>query len=160
MTKEEILKHIQKMNEKDVKVGYASLQALCKESEKDNCVYPYMNTFVKMMKDENSYIRTRGFLLVAANVLWDEEQCIEQHVDAITYMIHDEKPITARQCIKLLPKIVKYKPHLAPVFLTALKHNDHIYQTSMQSLVQKDKEVAIRKIKQYQILNEEEMDCK
>lgn len=53
--------------------------------------------------------------------------------------ITDVKPITARQCIKLLPIIAKHKPELKSDILSTLHKADiSIYEDSMQSLVYKD----------------------
>ena len=53
--------------------------------------------------------------------------------------IEDVKPITARQCIKLLPLIAKNKPELKSDIVSALKKADiSIYADSMQPLVCKD----------------------
>ena len=58
--------------------------------------------------------------------------------------ITDVKPITARQCIKLLPIIAKHKPELKNDVLSALHKADiSIYEDSMQSLVYKDIQKAI-----------------
>lgn len=53
--------------------------------------------------------------------------------------ITDEKPICARQCIKLLPLIAAAKPTLAPKIVSALRDaNVARYPDSMRPLVQKD----------------------
>ncbi len=58
--------------------------------------------------------------------------------------ITDVKPITARQCIKLLPIIAKHKPELKNDIFSALHNADiSIYEDSMQSLVYKDIQKAI-----------------
>ena len=61
--------------------------------------------------------------------------------------IEDVKPITARQCIKLLPMIAKNKPELKEDIVTALqKVNISIYAESMQSLVYKDIQNSLAEI--------------
>lgn len=61
--------------------------------------------------------------------------------------ITDIKPITARQCIKLLPIIAKDKPELRNDILSALhKANVCIYDDSMQPLVYKDIQKALKEI--------------
>uniref|UniRef100_UPI000AEB41BB hypothetical protein n=1 Tax=Enterocloster clostridioformis TaxID=1531 RepID=UPI000AEB41BB len=60
---------------------------------------------------------------------------------------YDVKPITARQCIKLLPIIAKSKPSLKHDILSALhKANISFYDDSMQSLVYKDIQKALKEI--------------
>lgn len=61
--------------------------------------------------------------------------------------ITDVKSITARQCIKLLPIIAKYKPELKNDILSALYKTDvSVYDDSMQPLVYKDIQKALKEI--------------
>ena len=61
--------------------------------------------------------------------------------------IEDVKPITARQCIKLLPVIAKNKPELRGDIVSALQKADiSIYADSMQSLVYKDIKKSLAEI--------------
>lgn len=51
----------------------------------------------------------------------------------------DEKPITARQCIKTLAQIGKAKPQYVPKILSCLKEADlSTYKDSMRPLIEKD----------------------
>lgn len=68
-------------------------------------------------------------------------------IDKYLKHITDVKPITARQCIKLLPTIAKYKPELKNEILSALNKADIcIYDDSMQPLVYKDIQKALKEI--------------
>lgn len=61
--------------------------------------------------------------------------------------IEDVKPITARQCIKLLPMIAKNKPELKDDIVSALQKADvSIYADSMQSLVYRDIQNSLAEI--------------
>lgn len=61
--------------------------------------------------------------------------------------IEDVKPITARQCIKLLPMIANNKPELKDDIVSALKKADiSIYADSMQSLVYRDIQNSLAEI--------------
>ncbi len=62
---------------------------------------------------------------------------------------YGKTPITARQCIQDVIVIAKYKPELINVILDALGHFDQIYDDSMQKLVYKDRQKAIKIIRQY-----------
>lgn len=120
---------------------------LQKESEERNCVYPYMHRLSDMLDSENSYIRTRGLTLLAYNAKWDKDNKIDEIIDKYLKHITDIKPITARQCIKLLPIIAEYKPELKNDILSALhKANISIYGDSMQSLVHKDIQKVLNEI--------------
>ena len=125
--------------DKNNKVAYKALLELQRESEKSNCIYPYMDRLSGMLDSDNSYIRTRGLTLIACNAKWDTDYKIDEIIDKYLQHITDVKPITARQCIRLLPIIAKHKPELRNDILSALhKANACIYNNSMQPLVYKD----------------------
>ena len=70
---------------------------------------------------------------------WDGDN----HFDAILddYLAHvtDEKPITARQCIKALAQVGLAKPQYIPKILSCLKNADlSKYKDSMRPLIEKD----------------------
>ncbi len=133
--------------DKNNNIAYKALQELQKESDKTNHVYPYMDKLSDMLDNDNSYIRTRGLTLLAYNAKWDKGYKIDEMIDKYLKHITDVKPITARQCIKLLPTIAKYKPELKNEILSALNKADIcIYDDSMQPLVYKDIQKALKEI--------------
>lgn len=133
--------------DKNNSVAYKALQELQKESEESACVYPYMDRLRDMLDSENSYIRTRGLVLLAYNAKWDTDYKIDEIIDQYLTHITDVKPITARQCIKLLPMLAKYKPELRNDILSALQTADiFAYADSMQPLVYRDIQKAIKEI--------------
>jgi hypothetical protein len=147
-TMESVIELIEKLYAKDNKVAYKVLKLLETESEQSNVVYKFFDKFIKMMEDSNSYARTRGLILIAANAKWDTENKINEIIDKYLKHISDEKPITARQCIKALPNIMKYKPELVDCIEEALRKADtEIYNQSMQPLVYKDIMSVLKKIK-------------
>ena len=133
--------------DKNNTTAYKALQNLQKESQETACVYPYMDRLSDMLDSDNSYIRTRGLTLLAYNAKWDKDYKIDEIIDKYLNHITDVKPITARQCIKLLPIIAKYKPELRNNIISALhKANICVYDDSMQPLVYKDIQKALKKI--------------
>lgn len=119
--------------------AYRALQSLQEASDLDDAVYTHLDAFIEMMHDSNSYVRTRGLTLIACNAKWDEagryDEIIDEYLDHVT----DEKPITARQCIKSLPKLAQAKPHLMPRIASSLRHADtSAYADSIRPLVQND----------------------
>ena len=125
--------------DKNNNAAYKALQELQKQCEETDCVYPYMDRLSDMLDSDNSYIRTRGLTLLAYNAKWDKDYKIDEVIDKYLKHITDVKPITARQCIKLLPIIAKHKPELKSDILSTLHKADiSIYEDSMQSLVYKD----------------------
>ena len=106
-----------------------------------------MDRLSDMLDSDNSYIRTRGLTLLAYNAKWDKDYKIDEVIDKYLKHITDVKPITARQCIKLLPIIAKHKPELKNDVLSALHKADiSIYEDSMQSLVYKDIQKSLKVI--------------
>lgn len=135
--------------DKNNNVAYKALQELQKESEESNCVYPFIDRLSDMLDSDNSYIRTRGLTLLAYNAKWDKEYKLDEIIDEYLKHITDVKPITARQCIKLLPIIAKHKPELKNDILSALnKANISIYDDSMQPLVYKDIQKSLKEIQE------------
>lgn len=127
--------------------AYKALQTLEKECEESDRVYCYMDQLADMIDSDNSYIRTRGLTLIAYNAKWDKDNKIDEIIDKYLKHIEDVKPITARQCIKLLPLIVKNKPELRYDIVSALQKADvSIYADSMQSLVYKDIQNSLAEI--------------
>lgn len=134
----------------DNKIAYNTLKELIKISEKSDALYSYFDKFIEMMNNkDNSYIRTRGLRLIAYNAKWDTENKVNLIIEQWLAHMEDEKPITARQCIKDTVIIAKYKPELIDMILESLEKINKIYDDSMQSLVYKDRKKAMLQIKQY-----------
>lgn len=133
--------------DKNNNIAYKALQELQKLSEETDYVYPYIDRLSDMLDSDNSYIRTRGLTLLAYNAKWDKDYKIDEVIDKYLKHITDVKPITARQCIKLLPIVAKYKSELKTDILSALhKANISIYENSMQLLVYKDIQKVLKEI--------------
>lgn len=132
---------------KDNKVAYAALKKLQGESERSPAVYPFMERLGEMLDSDNSYLRTRALTLLAYNARWDTDYKLDELIDRYLKHITDPKPITARQCIQLLPMIARNKPELKDIILAALhRANITIYTGSMQPLVYKDIQNALAEI--------------
>lgn len=133
--------------DKNNNVAYKALQILQKESEETDCVYSYMDRLSDMLDSDNSYIRTRGLTLLAYNAKWDKDYKIDEIIDKYLKHITDVKPITARQCIMLLPIVAKHKPELKNDILSALnKASISTYDDSMQPLVYRDIQKSLKEI--------------
>ena len=120
IAEEYIREQIQLLYSKDSNKGYAALKALQDASHEDCMVYTHVNEFFDMLENKNSFVRTRGLVLIAENAIWDEKGIIDRFFESYLQHITDEKPITARQCIKLLPTIAKHKPELKKWMADAL----------------------------------------
>lgn len=145
---ENILELMERLNSKNNNIACGAMKALEKESDFSNEVYKFFDHFIEMLQSSNSYVRNRGIILIAANAKWDEDNKIDEIIDIYLEHITDDKPITARQCIKGLPNIAKYKPDLKEIIKTALSSaNVSNYPESMRPLVQKDILNALKCIK-------------
>ena len=143
----DVAETFERLFDKNNTTAYKALQALQKMSGQSDCVYPYMDQLCEMLDSGNSYIRTRGLVLIACNAKWDRDYKVDEVIDLYLRHITDCKPITARQCIKLLPTIAKYKPELKEDIVAALRKADlSIYADSMQPLVYQDLQRALKEI--------------
>lgn len=133
---EELLEFLTSRNNSQ---AYQALKALEEMNAESNCLYPHMDKFIAMASSGNSYVRTRGLALIAHNAKWDVDDKIDGIIDGYLEHITDEKPICARQCIKLLPLLAEAKPALASKIVSALRDASVArYPDSMRPLVQKD----------------------
>ena len=119
--------------DKNNNIAYKALQELQKISEETDKVYPYMDRLGGMMDSDNSYIRTRGLTLLAYNAKWDKAHKIDEMIDSYLKHITDAKPITARQCIKLLPMIAKSKPDLKDDIFLHCKKQMYLFMPTVCS---------------------------
>lgn len=145
----DLAKTFELLFDKNNKVAYGALQTLQKESESSDRVYEYMDRLGDMLRSGHSYIRTRALTLIAYNAKWDRDYKIDELIDQYLEHIADAKPITARQCIKLLPVIAREKPELKSDIVSALCRADvSIYADSMRPLVSRDIQEALEKIRE------------
>ncbi|WP_313580171.1 SufBD protein [Lacrimispora sp.] len=139
------------LRNQDNNYAYQCLKQLEEECGSSGTVYPYFDVFTEMLHDPNSYVRTRGIILIAANAKWDRDNRIDEIIDELLIHVMDEKPVTARQCIKVLPQIAERKCHLAECIVDALETaNPQRYKSSMQPLICKDIQTALESIKRVQ----------
>ena len=125
---------------KNPKEAYNILLELEKISETNDFLYKYLNDFLKMLDNENTYIRIRGYRLYCKQAKWDKLNKINKMVDKILLQIvNEEKPIALRQKIKALEDITKNKIELRNKVKQKLLEIDcSKYQESMQKLIEKD----------------------
>lgn len=109
---EDICQLVDWLSEKDDTIRYNSFLLLQNRSREFSDVYPYWDSLCRKLKSNNSYQRSIGLMLTAANVKWDNEDKIDSVIDEYLSLLKDEKPITVRQCIQSLSEIVPYRSHL------------------------------------------------
>lgn len=130
---------IEELKNKDQKTAYQALKHLLAISETRAEVSYYFDKFVALLQDPQSYVRTRGLLLIGANARWVEEKTCAAALPFCLALIQDPKPITRRQCIQALPSLSAAHPSLKPTILAALT-NAQIQDVpeTMQRLITKD----------------------
>ena len=130
---------IAKLIVKDDKYTSAVAERIISESQDTDKWYEYFDEFASLLNHPKSLVRNRVLYILAANAQWDDEN----HFDAILddYLTHviDEKPITARQCIKALAQVGKAKPQYIEKIMDYLHSADlSKYKDSMHPLIEKD----------------------
>lgn len=112
LNNEDISQLVEWLKEKDDKIRYQAFLLLKSRSEFSDDVYSYWDDFQSKLNSDNSYQRSIGLLLIAENTKWDKDDKMTFTIDAYLKHLYDEKPITIRQCIQALDKIVPYKKEL------------------------------------------------
>lgn len=130
---------VMKLTSKDDQYACAIADKMIAESQETDEWYEYFDDFVSLLDHPKSLVRNRALCILAANAKWDEENRFDLVIYDFLSHITDEKPITARQCIKALAQIGKAKPQYIPLILSALHSADlSKYKDSMRPLIEKD----------------------
>lgn len=77
---DDISQLVEWLTEKDDKLRYNSLLLLEHRSEEYDDVYPFWGIFCEKLRSTNSYQRSIGVMLIAANVKWDRENRLRREV--------------------------------------------------------------------------------
>jgi hypothetical protein len=112
LNKDDIPQLVEWLSLKDNNIRYQAILLLQSRSIFFDDVYPFWDTFRDKLKSENSYQRSIGVMLIAESARWDRENKLDDIMDKYFTILNDEKPITIRQCIQSLGRIVPYKAHL------------------------------------------------
>ena len=140
----EITEALQQLRVKDNKVAYQALEYLEQASQRDDHIYQHFAELTSLLDHPQSYVRTRGLLLIAANIQWDAQGQFDAIVDTYCQHVLDAKAITARQCLQSLCRIIPHKPQLQPLFAKVLQEADFSgYADSMRPLLEKDRAAAL-----------------
>ena len=141
---------IAKLTSKDDKYACAVAEKIISESQDTDEWYEYFDTFVSLLNHPKSLVRNRVLYILAANAQWDDENRFDAIIPEFLSHITDEKPITARQCIKTLALIGQAKPQYIPRITEALREADlSKYKDSMRPLIEKDISKTEQKLRDY-----------
>ena len=110
---------VQKLTSKDDKYACAFTDRIVAESHDTDEWYEYFEDVASLLDHPKSLVRNRALHILAA----------------------DEKPITARQCVKALAQVGLARPQYIPQILSALRSADlSKYKDSMRPLIERDME--------------------
>ena len=124
---------------KDDKYACALADKIILESQETDKWYEYFDDFASLLDHPKSLVRNRALSILAANAQWDEENRFDDVISDYLTHITDEKPITARQCVKALAQVGLAKPQYIPRVLFCLQSADlSKYKDSMRPLIEKD----------------------
>ena len=136
---------IAKLTAKDDKYACAIANKIISESQDTDEWYEYFDTFASLLNHPKSLVRNRVLYILAANAQWDDENRFDTILDDYLAHITDDKPITARQCIKTLVQVGMAKPQYIPRILSCFHDADlSKYKDSMRPLIEKDMEETER----------------
>lgn len=128
-----------KLTAKDDKYACAFSDKIISESQETNKWYEYFDDVASLLNHPKSLVRNRALYILAANAKWDEENRFDFILSDFLMHVTDEKPVTARQCIKALAQVGAAKPQYIPVILSCLRSADlSKYKDSMRPLIEKD----------------------
>lgn len=139
---------IASLTAKDDKYACAIADKIISESKDSDIWYEHFDEFAMLLSAPKSLVRNRAIFILAANAQWDTENRFDSIIAEFLSHITDEKPITARQCIKALSQIGEAKTQYIPMILSALEKADlSKYQDTMRPLISKDIEQTSNKLK-------------
>ena len=130
---------ITNLTSKDDKYACAIADKIIAESLDTDEWYKYFDDFASLLNHPKSLVRNRVLYILAANAQWDDENRFDAILDDYLTHVTDEKPITARQCIKALAQVGRAKPQLIPKIVDSLHSVDlSKYKGSMRPLIERD----------------------
>ena len=130
---------IAKLTAKDDKYACAIADKIISESQDTDEWYEYFDTFASLLNHPKSLVRNRILYILAANAQWDDENRFDAIFEDYLAHITDEKPITARQCIKSLVQVGMAKPQYIPRIIDCFRSADlSKYKDSMHPLIEQD----------------------
>lgn len=130
---------IAKLTAKDDKMACAIADEIIAESQNTDAWYEYFDAFASLLSHPKSLVRNRALHILAVNAQWDEENRFDAILPEFLSHVTDDKPITARQCIKALAQVGLAKPQYIPRILICFHEADlSKYKDSMRPLIEMD----------------------
>ena len=130
---------IAQLTAKNDKQACAIADKIIAESRDTDTWYEYFDAFAALLNHPKSLVRNRALHILAANAQWDDENRFDAILPEFLAHVTDEKPITARQCIKALAQVGSAKPQYVPQILDCFHDADlSKYKDSMRPLIERD----------------------
>ena len=130
---------IAKVTAKDDRYACAITDKIISESRDTDKWYEYFDEFASLLNHPKSLVRNRVLNILAANAQWDDENHFDKIISDFLVHVTDDKPITARQCIKALVQVGAAKPQYIPRILSCFQEADlSTYKESMRPLIERD----------------------
>ena len=130
---------IAKLTAKNDEYACAIADKIISESKDTDEWYEYFDEFASLLNHPKSLVRNRVLHILAANAQWDNENRFDAIISEYLAHVTDDKPITARQCIKALAQVGLAKPQYIPGILSCFHEADlSRYKDSMRPLIEKD----------------------
>lgn len=130
---------IRLLTSKDNKFACDIADKIIAESQNSDKWYEHFCSFASLLNYPQSFVRNRALYILAANAQWDKENRFDIIINDYLSHITDEKPITARQCIKALAQVGKAKPQYISRIIDCFNNVDlSKYNDSMRSLIEQD----------------------
>ena len=138
---------ISNLTAKNDRYACAYADKIISESKETDEWYEYFEEFASLLNHPKSLVRNRILYILAANAKWDVDNKFDAIIDDFLTHITDEKPITARQCVKALAQVGEAKPQYISRIISCLQSADlSKYKDSMRPLIEKDIEETIGKL--------------
>ena len=131
---------------KDTKGSYPLFLQLEQQALEAPELFQEYPLYLHMLKNENSYLRVRGFRMLCAAAKWDSQGVISENLPIILAQLEDKKPTAVRQCLAALPALLQGRPELtARVREKVLGLELSGYRDSMRPLIRRDVEAFLDK---------------
>ncbi len=139
------------LDEKDDALRYPALLLLQQYAEFAGDEFAYWDVYLQKLEDENSYQRSIGAMMIAANAKWADGEAMKETIERYLSLLNDEKPITVRQCIQGLQKIVPHHRQLQERIVQRLVSMDllSIRETMRRSILTDILQVLLLLKKEY-----------
>jgi hypothetical protein len=136
LSSEDIPSLIARLDSPEDRIRYPAFLLLRAYSVLTADLYPFWDVLDGKLTDTNSYQRSIGAMLLAANVRHDSAGKIEKTLPRYLALLVDPKPITVRQCAQALPDILRAKPELAQEIAQSILQIDLIrFKETMRKLI-------------------------